>query len=297
MDEQSTHKSAGGFRLQTRPVAPTAGMAAGGLTGRRGVPLAVPLPFLLTGAGAAALFGLLAPWVLPQALLAPGFPHVLALVHTVTLGWLTMIIMGASLQLVPVIVVSPLRATALLRWQYPVFLSGVLCLISGFWWWQTWLLVIGGTIIVLAVVHYVIILATTFVRATTRPLTVAFLGAALVYLCLVVGLGLTAAWNFATGFLGTGIGQVLLIHVILGVIGWLSCTLVGVSYTLGRLFLLAHAHDDRWGRLVWFSLNGGILLLATSMLVNWTPLVWIGGSLLLSAAGLFAGDMWRMLRE
>lgn len=88
---------------------------------RRGVLLAVPLPFLLTGSCAAALFGLLLPWIVPEAIHAPSFPHVLALVHIATLGWLTMTIMGASLQLTPVIVVAPLRATRFIRWHYPVY--------------------------------------------------------------------------------------------------------------------------------------------------------------------------------
>ena len=65
----------------------------GGMAGCRGLPLAAPLPFLLTGAGAAALFGLLLPWVMPEAMQSPDFPHVLALVHLATLGWLTMTIM------------------------------------------------------------------------------------------------------------------------------------------------------------------------------------------------------------
>lgn len=290
------HESGGAFRLQTSQASPAIGLTGGGLTGRRGVPLAVPLPFLLTGAVAAAVFGLLAPWVLPLALLAPNFPHVLALVHTVTLGWLTMTIMGASLQLTPVIVVAPLRATTLLRWQYPVFLCGVVCLIAGFWWWQTWLLAIGGTVIVLAVAHYVVVLGITLAHATTRPLTVSFLGASLIYLCLVVSLGLTAAWNFVTDFLGAGLEQVLLVHITLGVVGWLSCMLVGVSYTLGRLFLLAHTHDDRWGKYVFLFLNSGIVLLASGVLLGWTPLVWVGGILLISAAGVFTGDSWRLLK-
>jgi hypothetical protein len=42
------------------------------MTGRRGVPLAVPLPFLLTGGCAAALFGLLLPWIVPEAIQSPG---------------------------------------------------------------------------------------------------------------------------------------------------------------------------------------------------------------------------------
>jgi len=95
----------------------------------------VPLPFLLTGACAAALFGFLLPWIMPEAVLALDFPHVLALVHLATLGWLTMIIMGASLQLAPVMTVSPLRATPFLHWQYPpVYVSGVVLLLSSFWW-------------------------------------------------------------------------------------------------------------------------------------------------------------------
>jgi hypothetical protein len=303
LDEQQMQQSfvpaasnGGAFRVRMQQATPALGLAGGGPTGRRGVPLVVPLPFLLTGVVAAAVFGLLAPFVLPLALLAPDIPHVLALVHTVTLGWLTMTIMGASLQLVPVIVVSPLRATALLRWHYPAFLCGVLCLIAGFWWWQIWLLLLGGSVVVLAVVHYVIVLGTTFAHATTRPLTVWFLTASLIYLCLVVSLGLCLAWNFTTGFLSAGDERVVLVHLTLGIAGWLSCTLVGVSYTLGRLFLLAHAHDDRWGRLVFGLLNGGIVLLATGVLLGWTFLTWGGGALLISAAGLFAGDYWRILQ-
>jgi hypothetical protein len=34
----------------------------------------------------------------------------------------------------PVIVVSPLRATRFIHLQYPVYLSGVILLLSGFWW-------------------------------------------------------------------------------------------------------------------------------------------------------------------
>src|SRR5690349_6087968 len=89
------------------PLALSGPGSMGGLA-RGGVPLWLPLPFLLTGALGAAAFGVLLPFVAPQALLAPDAPHVLALVHTVTLGWLTMTIMGASLQLAPVILVSPL---------------------------------------------------------------------------------------------------------------------------------------------------------------------------------------------
>lgn len=288
-DNRSTSAS------RATPPITTSGLL-GGMAGRRGVPLAVPLPFLLTGACAAALFGLLLPWVMPEAIQAPDFPHVLALVHLATLGWLTMTIMGASLQLVPVMTVASLRATRFLRWQYPLYASGVLLLLSGFWWMRPWLLAAGGIVIVLAVVHYVVVLGITLLHATTRPLTLRFLAASLLYLCLVVGLGLTAALNMQFGFLGAGTDRLLLIHLTLGVLGWLSSLLIGVSYTLVRLFALAHGHDDRLGQVIFVLLQVSIVGLALGFLFSWLALILLAGGVLIATSWLFAYDFGRMLR-
>lgn len=300
------------FQIQRPPAAPassaTAGTSAppvavqgmGGLA-RGGVPLWLPLPFLVTGILGAALFGLLLPWVAPQAILAPGFPHVLTLVHTATLGWLTMTIMGASLQLAPVILTSPLRADQLARWHYPIYILGVALMLSGFWFWLLPLLIVGGSLVALAVAHYAVIMGATLVHAhrhaEARPLTARYLAASLVYLCLVVALGLTAAVNLATGFLGAGTNRLLLAHITLGVVGWLTCTLMGVSYTLVRLFALAHGHDEKLGRVIFALLNGGIVGLAVGLAFAWAPLTILAGLLLVAAVWLFAWDYRLMLRQ
>ena len=268
----------------------------GTMSGRRGVPLAVPLPFLLTGACAAAFFGILLPWVVPEAIQAPDFPHVLALVHIATLAWLTMTIMGASLQLIPVIIVAPLRSTRFIHWQYPIYTGGVVLLLSGFWWMYPWLMAAGGTVIVFAVVHYVIVISATFAQGTVRPLTLRFLIAALAYLCIVVSLGLTMALDFQFDFLGPTSDRLLLAHLALGVVGWLSSTLIGVSYTLVRMFALAHSHGDRLGRFIFILLNAGIVGLALGFIFSWRPLVLLAGGTLVASAWLFACDYWRMLQ-
>jgi hypothetical protein len=245
---------------------------------------------------AAALFGLLLPWIAPEAVQAPDFPQVLALVHLATLGWLTMTIMGASLQLVPVITVAPLRVTRFLGFQYPLYASGVLLLLGGFWWMRPWLLAAGGIVIVLAVLHYVVLLSITLLHATTRTLTLRFLAASLLYLCLVVGLGLTAALNMQFGFLGADTNRLLLIHLTLGILGWLSSLLIGVSYTLVRLFALAHGHDDRLGQVIFVLLQVSIVGLALGFLFSWLALILLAGGVLITTAWLFAYDFGRMLR-
>lgn len=293
----TTQKGQGAtVRISVPSAGQSGGVMAGTLGGRQGVPLSIPLPFLLTGSVAAACFGLLLPWLMSEALLAPDFPHVLALVHTVTLGWLTMSIMGASLQLVPVIIAAPLRAARFLRWQYPLYLCGVLLLLSGFWWMQPWLMIAGGSLVVLAVIHYISVLAITFAHSSTRPLTVRYLIASLTYLAIVVGLGLTMALNFQFNFLGPGSDRLLLTHVTLGVVGWLTCTLIGVSYTLTRLFALAHGHSDRYGRLIFWLLNGGIWGLALGFSFAWLPLIIVGSLILIAAVWLFGYDYRLMLQ-
>jgi hypothetical protein len=281
-------------QLKSLPPIVTSGMP-GLIAGRRGVPLSVPLPFLLTGACAAAPFGILLPWIVPEAVLAPDFPHVLALVHLAALGWLTMTIMGASLQLTPVITVAPLRAARFIRWQYPLYVSGVILLLCGFWWMRPWLIATGGSLVVLVVIHYIAILGSSLARTATRPLTVPFLVASLIALCLVVSLGLTMALNLQYGFLGAALQQVLLVHLILGILGWLSNTLIGVSYTLVRMFALAHGHSDRLGRLVFVLLNASIGILALGFIVAWFPLVVTGWVALIAGTWLFAYDFIRML--
>jgi hypothetical protein len=276
----------------------TSPLAIGGMGGlaRGGVPLWLPLPFLLTGALGAAAFGVLLPFVAPQALRAAGYPHVLALVHTATLGWLTMTIMGASLQLAPVILVSPLRAARLGRVQFPLYTAGVALLIAGFWMAVVPLLIAGGCLVVLAVAHYAVILGTTLARASTRPLSARYLAAATGYICLVVALGFTAALNFQFDFLGAGADRLLLVHLTVGIIGWLTCMLIGVSYTLVRLFALVHDHSDAWGRRIFLLLNGGVLGQAAGFAFGWALVEAVAGFALVAAVWLFAVDYARMLQ-
>lgn len=291
---------ASGAGAPRTPVAITGLGGAGGLGGARGsrggVPLLIPLPFLLTGISAAALFGVLLWWIAPDALVSVQAPHVLAAGHIVTLGWLTMTIMGASLQLAPVILVTPLRVVRPLWALYPLFIGGVALLVSGFWWMRPWLMIVGGSLVLAAVALYAVVLGLTLASAKARPLTSRYLAAALIYLAVVVLLGFTAALNLQTGFLGAGFTRLLLAHLTIGVVGWLSMTLIGVSYQLVRMFALAHGHDDRLGRATFVGLNAGLVVLALAFALAWWPLAWLGGGLLTAAVWLFAYDYARMLR-
>jgi hypothetical protein len=260
-------------------------------------PLRLPLSFLLSGAVASVLLGVGAIFVLPTALTDPQAMQVLALVHTATLGWFTMTIMGAMYQLVPVVLVTRLRAVALAYAQMALYLAGVVLLVSGFWFNVLPLLAVGGSLVVAAASVFALHLLATILLASRRPLTAAYLIASLLYLLLVVSLGLTAAFNLRWGFLGAATSHLFLAHLVIGLGGWLGLTVIGVTYKLTPMFALVHRKSERfgWGLLV--LLNAGLIGLALSL--GLAAPAWLvdvfGGALGLGLLG-FVFDFGRMLR-
>ena len=68
----------------------------------RGPSPLLPLAFMSLAAAAFVLAALGVPWLATELTGHYYHPRVLALVHTVTLGWITLTIFGASYQLIPV---------------------------------------------------------------------------------------------------------------------------------------------------------------------------------------------------
>jgi hypothetical protein len=251
---------------------------------------------LLSGTVASALLGIGAIFVLPTVLIDPQGMQVLALVHTATLGWFTMTIMGAMYQLVPVILVTRLRGVPLAFCQMALYLAGVVLLVSGFWFTLTPALIIGGSLVLIAATLFAFHMLATILLAPRRPLTAAYLIASLLYLLIVVNLGLTAALNLRQGFLGAATEHVLFAHLVIGLGGWLALTIVGVSYKLVPMFALVHRRSERAGWALLIILNAGLIGLALCLGLgapDW--LVELVGSFL--ALGLlgFVWDFGRML--
>ena len=60
-------------------------------------------------------------------------PHILAITHLAALGWGTMIIFGASYQLIPVVLETELYSEKLAWLSFGLFLPGLIELVYSFW--------------------------------------------------------------------------------------------------------------------------------------------------------------------
>src|SRR5262245_410071 len=119
-------------------------------------PPLVPLTYLVCAAGA---FLAAAPAIL---LLAPeltghySHPHLLALTHELTLGWVTMAIMGASYQLTPIVLARPIWSERLARWQLVILVGAVVGMATHFYR-GTWLgLATAAALLALGIVLHLV---------------------------------------------------------------------------------------------------------------------------------------------
>lgn len=210
---------------------------------------------------------------------------VLAANHLVTLGWGTMIALGALHQLLPAAAGVRHDPGRIVIGQFVLHLTGVVLLAIGFWWRAALILITGGSAI-LASVLISAITAVSVLRRRTRwnePLT--YIVGALASLALVVGWGLTLALNWRFAFwraLLTRMG--LTVHLAFGLVGWFAILIVGVSYYLLPRFATRRHLDGTQVRAVFILLVVAVVALVLGALL--VPVLVRVGLLAAGAAGI-----------
>lgn len=216
----------------------------GGAKGRL-LPMSVPFRFF----AAAAVFHVLT-WI---ALLAGadhatsfrgGIGPVLAAVHLLTLGVLTMTAAGASVQLLPVATRRPFAAIWPIKLLFWVLVPGVILLAAGMYLADQRALIVGAAFVAIALVLFAILFADNLRRSASLPMVSAFGWAALASLLSIVGLGVALVIDNEHAILPDH-SAVALAHLILAGFGFMGLLAIGFSQVLVPMFALSAAPDMR----------------------------------------------------
>ncbi|WP_011578734.1 MULTISPECIES: hypothetical protein [Chelativorans] len=200
-------------------------------------------------------------------------PETLLLVHTVTIGWLSLLMCGALLQFVPVLVAQPLRDETLVLPALLCLLAGLTSLLAGFLRLTGTLdsdipfLLIGGCLLPIGFGLILWTLGRTLWQARPLPLPARFVAVGLTCLATTFLLGAFFA-HILSGLISDAAmidfrTRLLPVHAAAGFGGWLTFTAIGVSYRLLPMFMLAPEAERTTGRVVWWS--GSIALLSIVM--------------------------------
>jgi hypothetical protein len=244
----------------------------------------VPLRYLVTAAGAFVLATLGVVWLAPELAGHYYHPRLVALTHTVTLGWITLTIMGASYQLIPIVLERPIWSQRLARWQFWLLVASIAGMVAHFYL-GTWpgLLAAAGFLALGVAAHLVNLAAS--LRGVVRPrftgrlIMVGYVGLGLTVLFGLI-LGADRIWKLLPGeFFPT-----LQAHFHLALLGWITPMVFGVAARVYPMFLLA-PEPDGWPAAVQFwGLVAGVPSVTLGLLA--APVLVLPGAAAVGAAVL-----------
>ncbi len=243
-------------------------------------PPSVPLAFLAAAALGLIACGLALVWVRSVAVLDPTDDRVVAAAHLGMLATLSMGVLGALHQFVPVLTQRPLRSIRLAHATFASWFAGAWLLPAGFLSGDERVVEAGGGFAALAVALLVANLLAPL-RAPGGGAPVTGLRFAVAGFVLTASFGvLYVADRRGEWFVLSG--HVVLAHASVGLLAWLGLAYVSVAEKLWPMFFLAHVPGRRRaGSLAVSALPAGVALLSPGLLLDLPVLAGIGGAVAL----------------
>ncbi len=226
-------------------------------------PISAPLRFFLSS----PIFGLMAAIILvvagPDALISRWAPITLALTHLVTLGFITMAMMGAMLQMMPVVAGSPTwRPRLASSVTHSLLCLGVVALACGFWFDRAGLLWFALFILAMGLVFFIVIITLSLVRSRVRSATVTGMRMAVISLAMTLAFGLRTGVEYIWQSQTHGVHSWTSIHLVWALIGWVGLLVISAAYEVVPMFQLTPPYPARMQR--WLS------QLMIALLILWT---------------------------
>ncbi|MEO6850364.1 MAG: hypothetical protein ABI166_07025 [Mucilaginibacter sp.] len=215
-------------------------------------------------------------------------PHLLAITHLTVLGWGTMIIMGASNQLIPVIADKKLYSDHLPVVSFVLFALGTCLLVHAFWIFELGMMVFtGATLIIMALIVHVVNIILTM-RQSASNIAVDYIVTAHLWLIVTASIGITLLLNFRFNLLPENHLRYLKVHASVGMAGWFLLLVIGVSSRLVPMFLLSRKEKKSYLTAAYYLINSALLLfLVDGMLFQTTEGVFFYIALLAAGLGCY----------
>lgn len=228
-------------------------------------------PSLLYLAFAVVCFGLALMGTIRYSQDLAGFyysPHILALTHLVTLGWITGNIFGTLYLLAPMSLGVSLPFGKGDHFMFGLFVIGVLGMVSHFWISQDAGMAWSAGCVYATLLFFAAKLWHALRRFRAPGYVLFHVGSAFTNLLVAGGWGLTVAINKTHGFLRTSPSANILAHAHMAAIGWATMLVFGMAYRLLPMFVPG---EPARGRLPWISgllLEAGVLGLFVALLAQ-----------------------------
>lgn len=167
-------------------------------------------------------------------------PQTLAITHLMALGWGTMIILGASHQLLPVLIEGKLDSYLLAYLSFFFAALGIPLLVIGFYLFNMGLILQSGAVLINAsVICYFLNVINSIVESKKYNVHAWFMATAALWLFITTFFGLMLVFNFTRSWLPENSIEYLSLHAHMGLAGWFLLLVIGVGSRLIPMFLIS----------------------------------------------------------
>lgn len=223
-------------------------------------------------------------------------PKMVAVVHLVTLGWISASVLGSLYMISPMTLGARLPRRKLDTWAFWFYAIGALGMTTHFWIDEPRGMIWSAAMVILGFA-WVLARVGTGLSTSTLPSEIkVYFYLAFANLALAAGLGLLVGLDKYLPVLGGRSLSNVLAHAHLAALGWVLMLVMGAGYRLLPMFLPAAPPR---GRSLWLGagvLQVGVLGLAWCLMVD-SRFVMLFGGMVLTAIGIFLSRLVWMLRH
>ncbi len=194
--------------------------------------------------------------------------RILALVHTITLGFALPVFLGASIQFLPVVFGKPIARTRRLAVSHVLYFVGAAGMIAHFWIGRWPGLVLSASALVAGVTLF-FTAALPLLRGAPRDNIRLAFALAFAGLALTMAAGLAIGLDRAVSYLPGGPMHHLAAHIHLGLLATFAVAIFGVEAKILPMFLLAPPPNARRQGAALALMGGGAILLALFLWQGW----------------------------
>ncbi len=209
------------------------------------------------------------------------------LAHALLLGWATMLAMGASYQIVQIVLRASLYSRGLGVLHAVLYMGGLAALLAGFLT-EGRLIAAGGILVTISVLCYAVNLIVTFIRARAWNVFVFGIALSLLSLIAAVLLGVKMGLGFAYGWYAGTHEQTFASHMWFGIGGWLASLILVFSLKLLPMFMVSRWKIARVHYAVIGGFHLGIWLEAASLWLDLTELPYVAAAMLILSLASFS---------
>ena len=225
-------------------------MGMAGLSLHQAPPLSMPMRFFLT----APLFALAGCLLMlatgPEILADRWLPETMALTYLITLGFITMVMIGAVQQLLPVLVGTPVTRPLIFSWAlHLLIISGVLLLAGGFISGLSPLLHAGFAALALCFLLFITVTLYCLFAAEAKSDSATAMRFSVLSLAIAVLVGICTGSGHVANYAALAHVAWTDVHLVWALLGWVGLMFIGVGYQVVPMFQLTPAYPKavkRW---------------------------------------------------